>query len=126
MPKYAVYLISHTRQRPAALIYTVFPRILLALASSMFMCFVVLSGSRTTQLVTIIISAWMAFYTTMSKSKKYNIKQIAFSVIACLLSVLVYVGAFAAVKNLLPHVKIAARKAVTFKVGSKLKDAVNA
>ncbi len=98
----------------------VFPRILLALASSMFMCFIVLSGSRTTQLVTIVISAWMAFYISFSKAKKYNAKQVALSVISCLLSVLIYVGVFAAVKNVLPYVKLAIRKNTTFEEYEKI------
>ena len=97
----AIYLFLRTKK--------ILPRVLLVISSCMFMSFVVLSGSRTTQLVTIVISAWFAFYIAMTKSKGINKKSIAISAISCVLAVSMYLGVFAAVKNVLPYIKLAVR-----------------
>ncbi len=108
----AIYLFLRTKK--------ILPRVLLVISSCMFMSFIVLSGSRTTQLVTIVISAWVAFYMAISKAKNINKKNLVITGISCVLSVSLYIGVFAAVKNVLPYVKLAVRNTMTYEKFEKI------
>lgn len=102
----AIYLFSKTKK--------VLPRILLVFSSSLFMSFIVLSGSRTTQLITIVISAWTALYISLTKLNSTNKKRYILSVVSCILAIITYIGIFTTVKNVLPYIKVAIRNNTTY------------
>lgn len=95
----AVYLFIKTKKIAA--------RIFLAAAGVLFLTFIVLSGSRTTQLVTSIACGWLGFYTAFTKLQKDTLKKIIFSALACFLSAAVYLGIFYGIKTVLPYTKAA-------------------
>lgn len=88
-------------------------RVLLAIASVLFLLFIILSGSRTAQLITSIAVGWIAFYTVFTKYEAKAIKKALFSILSCLLSVLLYLCLFAGIKFVLPYTKAAVANMVS-------------
>lgn len=95
----AIYLFINAKK--------VLPRILLFVAGITFFSFVVLSGSRTALLVSVMGCVWAAFYAVFTRLGKSTVKKLLFSGIACILAVSLYLGAFYGLKTILPYTKSA-------------------
>lgn len=80
-------------------------RILLAIAALSMVMYIVLTGSRTVQLVATIVGAWAALYSSFTRIAAKAFKRYALSVLCCALAAAVLHFAFVGIRFSLPYVK---------------------
>lgn len=97
----AIYLFAKYRN--------VIIRCLLGLCAVMLIMFIVLTGSRTAELVSLIACGWAALYLALTRWGK-GWKKIAFSAAACLMAVVFCYGLMTGVQLSLPYAQRAAEQ----------------
>lgn len=85
-------------------------KIVLAISVFLFFCYIVLTLSRTAEMIMILICAWTGFYMVYTLCSFSKRKKMLFSLVACVLSMCICYGLFGTLTSAFPYVKRAYRQ----------------
>lgn len=115
---FCVYLFVNTKKLAA--------RILLALAAVNMLLLVVLTNSRTAYVAYVVAAVWAAVYFAVSRKKAGWSKRLAVTAVSVIAVLVVALGAFEVVKNVLPYGKAAVQSVTSETVNASIHGAYDA